>query len=95
MTCARYYIHDKVVRHTCTGSGAVASVDLALEEPLRRSARYAFRVVAINGAVSPAWNLWRIRVATEVAEAPWSVAEWAVALRFDNPRATVLVLVSG
>ena len=31
----------------------------------------------------------------EVAEAPWSVAEWAVALRFDNPRATVLVLVSG
>ena len=30
-----------------------------------------------------------------VAEAPWSVAEWAVALRFDNPRATVLVLVLG
>ena len=28
-----------------------------------------------------------------VAEAPWSVAEWAVALRFDNPRATVLVLL--
>ena len=23
----------------------------------------------------------------EVAEAPWSIAEWAVALRFDNPRA--------
>ena len=34
--------------------------------------------------------------ATEkVAEAPWSVAEWAVALRFDNPRATVLVRVLG
>ena len=31
----------------------------------------------------------------DVAEAPWSVAEWAVALRFDNPRATVLVLVLG
>ena len=31
----------------------------------------------------------------EVAEAPWRVAEWAVALRFDNPRATVLVLVLG
>ena len=30
-----------------------------------------------------------------VAEAPWSVAEWAVALRFDNPRASVLVLVLG
>ena len=30
-----------------------------------------------------------------VAEAPWSEAEWAVALRFDNPRATVLVLVLG
>ena len=28
-----------------------------------------------------------------VAEAPWSVAEWAVAPRFDNPRATVLVLL--
>ena len=31
----------------------------------------------------------------DVAEAPWSVAEWAVALRFDNPRATVLVLLLG
>ena len=26
-----------------------------------------------------------------VAEAPWSVAQWAVALRFDNPRATISV----
>ena len=34
-------------------------------------------------------------VAAPVAEAPWSVAEWAVALRFDNPRATVLVLFFG
>ena len=32
---------------------------------------------------------------TPVAEAPWSGAEWAVALRFDNPRATVLVLLLG
>ena len=32
----------------------------------------------------------------EVAESqPWSVAEWAVAPRFDNPRATGLVLVLG
>ena len=31
--------------------------------------------------------------ANEVAEAPWSVAEWSVALRFENPRATVLVLL--
>ena len=31
----------------------------------------------------------------KVAEAPWSGAEWAVALRFDHPRATVLVLVLG
>ena len=30
-----------------------------------------------------------------VAEAPWSVAEWAVAPRFDMPRATVLVLLLG
>ena len=29
---------------------------------------------------------------TEVAEAPWSVAEWAAALGFDHPRDTVLVL---
>ena len=32
---------------------------------------------------------------SDVAEAPWSVAEWAVALRFDHPRATVLVLLLG
>ena len=31
----------------------------------------------------------------QVAEAPWSVAEWAVALRFDHPRATVPVLLLG
>ena len=30
-----------------------------------------------------------------VAEAPWSGAEWAVAPRFDIPRATVLELVLG
>ena len=33
--------------------------------------------------------------AAEVAEAPWSVAEWAVTPRFVNPRVTVLVLVLG
>ena len=31
----------------------------------------------------------------KVAEAPWSVAEWAVAPRFNNPRATVPVLLLG
>ena len=31
----------------------------------------------------------------QVAEAPWSVAEWAVAPRFDNPGATVPVLLLG
>ena len=36
-----------------------------------------------------------VTLAVEVAEAPCSVAEWAVAPRFDNPRATVLVLVLG
>ena len=30
-----------------------------------------------------------------VAEALWSGAEWAVAPRFDHPRATVLVLLLG
>ena len=34
--------------------------------------------------------------AAAVAEnQPWSVAEWAVALRFDHPRAAVLVLFLG
>ena len=36
-----------------------------------------------------------LRSLVDVAEAPWSEAEWAVARRFDNPRATVLVLVLG
>ena len=31
----------------------------------------------------------------KVAETPWRVAEWAVAPRFDHPRAAVLVLVLG
>ena len=36
------------------------------------------------------------RATSQVAEAPWGpVAEWAVALRFDNPRAAVLVMVLG
>ena len=30
-----------------------------------------------------------------VAEAPWSGAEWAVALSFAHPRATALVLLLG
>ena len=34
-------------------------------------------------------------VPVQVAEAPWSVAEWAVALRCDNPRAAVVVLLLG
>ena len=39
---------------------------------------------------APAMSDW-----AKVAEAPWSVAEWAVAPRFDHPRATVLVLLLG
>ena len=35
-----------------------------------------------HGTIISAWM---------VAEAPWSGAEWTVALRFDNLRATVLV----
>ena len=31
----------------------------------------------------------------DVAEAPWSVAEWAVAPRFDSPRASASVLLFG
>ena len=41
------------------------------------------------------WKLYNW-LTEEVAESqPWSVAEWAVALRFDNPRATVPVLLLG
>ena len=36
-----------------------------------------------------------LRLLKKFAEAPWSVAEWVVAPRFDNPRATVLVLLLG
>ena len=43
----------------------------------------------------PAWSSNGEREDTPVAEAPWSVAEWAVALRLDNPRATVLVRLLG
>ena len=43
----------------------------------------------------PAKAVRDMLAAPEVAEAPWSEAEWAVAPRFDNPRATVLVLVLG
>ena len=35
------------------------------------------------------------RIPTVAESQPWSAAEWAVALRFDNPRATVLVLSLG
>ena len=35
------------------------------------------------------------QVRRQVPEAPWSIAEWIVALRFDNPRVTVLVLLLG
>ena len=34
---------------------------------------------------------WHVQADRLVAEAPWSGAEWAVALRFDNPRATALI----
>ena len=52
------------------------------------------------GVSDAAGNAWDNATAglpelPEVAEAPWSVAEWAVALRFDIPQATVLVLVFG
>ena len=46
----------------------------------------------LEGAL-PDWP--RVHATAVVAEAPWSVAEWAVALRFDNPRATVPVLLLG
>ena len=37
----------------------------------------------------------RVKFRALVAEAPWSVAEWAVAVRFDNPRASVPGLLLG
>ena len=38
-------------------------------------------------------GLAALKLGSNVAEAPWSGAEWAVALRFDNPRPAVLVLL--
>ena len=53
-----------------------------------------FEVLAALDALVLTSNEDRPRI--EVAESqPWSVAEWAVALRFDNPRATVQVLLLG
>ena len=46
-----------------------------------------------NGEIASAAINFIAGIANPVAEAPWSVAEWAVALRFDIPRATVLVLL--
>ena len=51
----------------------------------------------INGTTGgPAKDPREAQWLSMVAEAPWSGGEWAVALRFDNPRATVLMrLLSG
>ena len=56
--------------------------------------RTHFFKVYLGPHVCMAGTEFPVNVAT-VAEAPWSGAEWAVALRFDNPRATVLVLLLG
>lgn len=52
------------------------------------SSFWAPRNNAVRATVRPA-------VLDEVAEAPWSGARWAVARRFDNPRASLLVLLLG
>ena len=57
-----------------------------------RTPRSAFDAVFVFGLVRDPLAKFESGV-RQVAEAPWSVAEWAVALRFDNPRATVLVLL--
>ena len=58
------------------------------------SQRVTRKAVTAGMAGLSAEAAWRqaVAAASEVAEAPWSVAEWAVALGFDTPRATVLVL---
>ena len=52
----------------------------------------ALAVQQITAAVAGKWTSMGH---VEVAEAPWSGAEWAVALRFDNLRGTALVLLLG
>ena len=54
---------------------------------------YSVAYVSTTGpAGANSWECWHL---SEVAEPPWSIAEWAVALRFDHLRATVLVLLPG
>ena len=56
---------------------------------------YAFHDLWFATTRVPAVDTFPPEIDPEVAEAPWSVAEWAVAPRFENPRATVPVLVLG
>ena len=58
----------------------------------QRVTRKAFTAGMAGLSAEAAWRQ-AVAAASEVAEAPWSVAEWAVALGFNNPRATVLVLL--
>ena len=53
------------------------------------------RLHGVEEPAAAALGRSEVRPPAAVAQAPWSEAEWAVALRFDNPRATVLVLLLG
>ena len=74
--------------------------NLVLESHRRDRARRSARAALEQMSAHYDARLFEARarnrhVAQKVAEAPWSGAEWAVALRFDHSRATVTVLVLG
>ena len=77
---------------------AVASVCcLSCVNTLSKRALRGGPAEAVTSAEIQAWSvelglLWLLPVAESE---PWSAAEWAVAPRLDNPRASVLVLVLG
>ena len=84
-----------LVQHTSTAlRRAESAQDKAVQER-GRSRRLFRQEERTASALHSAAVHHGVRAADEVAEAPWSVAEWAVALRFDHPRASVPVLLLG
>ena len=71
------------------GPGSRSSLKAA--KPLKKEASPTKAIAKGKGAKAPKKGEKK----RKVAEAPWSVAKWAVAPRLDNPRATVLVLLLG
>ena len=85
----------QVLHHRECGLANVALLPTFPATPLWRGLRPpTVEIIADGEHVAPlALHLLLSSRGRDVAEAPWSIAEWAAALRFENPRATVLVLL--